>query len=325
MSGQMRQSKRHHYVPKAYLKAFCDKKGRLLVYRKDASPNALYVTPDNTQFQGYYYSQPTPDGGRDNNSLEQLFSEVESKWPATLAVLHSKGPANERIAHLCEFMALQRVRVPAARDMAEAALARSVKDTTTVMLSNGSIPPPPASLSDFPNGVEVSIDPHQSIHAMAAMMQGMSALLSKLGLAVIHNLTATPFLTSDNPVIWFDPSRPFDEQRPYTVDPNGPISLAFPISPTVAIIGSREYSAHYARHGLLHSDVGDEDWVISINEQICRFAYEAVIASELGQEKLIAKYASTSPVHEAMALNVTSGAASLHRFAFGKRKNKPKW
>ncbi|MFV0926498.1 DUF4238 domain-containing protein [Pseudomonas palmensis] len=77
----MNQKKRHHFIPKAYMNSFCDEAGRVFVYRKDGDGKPLRVVPNATQFQGYYYSQPTPDGGTDNNKLEDLFCEYEGAWP----------------------------------------------------------------------------------------------------------------------------------------------------------------------------------------------------------------------------------------------------
>lgn len=322
----MPEIKRHHYVPRAYLKAFCDPKGKLLVYRKDAPSKPLSVTPDATQFRKYYYSQPTPEGGQDNKRLEALFSEVETHWPPLVASLLARENVNDRLHHLFEFMSLQRVRVPAARDAAEAMLAQTVKDTMLSMRRKGELPEPPAGMENLLDHVEVSIDPHQSIHAMPAQLQGLAELYNRIGIAAVHNLTSRPFLTSDNPVIWFDQSVAFDEQRPYTFDPDsGDVFFFFPVSPRLAIVGSVEHSSLYSKHGLLHSEVSDEAWVCRVNEQVSRFGYEAVIASQPGQEDLIARHASVSPVHEAISVPFASGFGTLHRQVFGARTKKPKW
>lgn len=322
----MQQTKRHHFVPKAYLKAFGDSTGRILVYRKDKPAEPLHVAADATQFRRYYYSQPTQDGGKDNNTLEAFFSTIESDWPETVAKLHRRENVNDRLENIFQFIALQRARVPASRDASEAVLAQTVKDTMKVMLANGDLPPPPPEFEELPDQVQVAIDPHRSIHAMVATMEGMAQLYPMLGLSAVHNATARPFLTSDNPVLWFDPSLPFEAQRPYTVDSGrGPVFLFFPVSPALALIGSTEYKESFSRHGLLHSDVPNEAWVESLNAQVCRFAYEAVIARSAGQEKVIAAYASISPIHEALPLHVGKGVVTLHRQAFGPRVIKPKW
>jgi hypothetical protein len=321
----MQQTKRHHYVPKAYLKAFCNGQGKLLVYRKDAPTQPLHQTPDATQFRKYYYSQPIPGGGQDNNTLEAAFSAIESHWPATVAKLHARGDVNDRLENIFHFIALQRVRVPASRDMAESMLAQTIKDTLKSMQSAGEMPLLPKCFEDLPNQVQVAIDPHRSIHAMVSMLQGMEKLFSLIGLVAVHNNTGVPFITSDNPVLWFDPSLPFDQQRPYTLQPGGPIFLVFPVSPKLALIGSTQNCELFGTHGLQHSDVPDEDMVYAINNQVCRFAYEAVITQEAGWEDLIAEHAGVSPVHEAVNIPVAKGMATMHRMAFGPRAAKPKW
>jgi hypothetical protein len=284
------------------------------------------VTPDATQFRKYYYSQPVPDGGQDNKSLEAFFSDVESHWPPLVASLLARENVNDRLEHLFGFMSLQRVRVPAARDAAEAVLAHTVKDTMQSMQRKGALPELPAGMENLLDDVEVSIDPHRSIHAMPALLQGMTELYNCIGIAAVHNLTSRPFLTSDNPVIWFDQSVSFEEQRPYTFDLyGGDVFLFFPVSPRLAIVGTVEHSAMYSKHGLLHSEVTDEAWVCQVNEQVSRFGYEAVIASEPGQEDIIAKHAGISPVHEAISVPFASGFGPLHRQVFGARTKKPKW
>lgn len=322
----MKQKKRHHFVPKAYLNSFCDKKGRILIYRKDAPSTPLHVTPEATQFRRYYYSQPTPAGGQDNNTLEDLFSEIESAWPATVEILKKREGANSRLENIFQFMALQRARVPATRDMVEAMLAQTVKDTMQAMLTSGKLPPPPLGLEDLPNNIVVSIDPHRSIHAMVHIIQGMEQLYSRIGFAVVHNTTDQLFLTSDNPVLWFDPSLPFDKQLPYTIDPDGgPIFLAFTISPKLILIGSKELKDTFDRRGLQHREVPNEEWVNSINAQVCRFAYEAVIATDTTFQEMIAEFSTISPVHTAVSLPAAKGMMTIHQQVFGARTTKPKW
>lgn len=321
----MQQTKRHHYVPKAYLKSFCDNNGKLCVYRKDAPTELLRQAPDATQFRKYYYSQPKPTGGQDNNALEAVFSSVEAHWPETVAKLHTRGDVNDRLENIFQFIALQRARVPASRDAAESMLAQTVKDTMKGMQRNGEIPPLPPGFGGLLNQVEVAIDPHMSIHAMVTMLEGVGSLFSQIGLAAIHNNTELPFITSENPVLWFDPSLPFEEQRPYTIQPGGPILLVFPVSPKLVLLGSTQYTDFFATNGLKHSDTPDEEWIHTVNSQVCRFAYEAVISQDVGWEELIAKYSAVSPVHEAITIPMAEGLATLHRMAFGPRTAKPKW
>lgn len=112
------KKKRHHYIPKSYLKFFCDNAGQVHVYRKDDPCKAIQLSPDNTGFHKYYYSQPRPDGGKDHNALEDCFSKLEDKWPGIVDRLHRRENVNDSLEEIFQFMALQRGRVPASRDVA---------------------------------------------------------------------------------------------------------------------------------------------------------------------------------------------------------------
>ena len=321
----MQQTKRHHYVPKAYLKAFCDAKGKLLVYRKEGPPEPLYVSPDATQFRRYYYSQESENGEQDNNTLEELFSTVETDWPKTVAMLRNGENVNDRLEYIFNFIALQRARVPAARDAIEAQQARVVKDTFDQMFADGMFPPPPPGL-DL-SKVQVTIDPNRSLQAIPNILNGMGELFSRMGIMAVHNNTGRPFLTSDNPVLWFDPTLPFREQLPYTIGKNhgAAILFFFPVSPDLAILGSNEYRAGFSTDGLIYSEVPDEAWVEMMNAQVCRFGYEAVIARQSGQEEIIQAFLDVSPIHQAISMPSVKGKATLHQHVFGKRALKPKW
>jgi hypothetical protein len=313
----MTTKKRHHYVPKAYLKAFTDAKGRVLVYRKDEPNKVLHVQPDGTGFERYYYSQPTPDGDIDHNRLEDLFSKTEGLWPAVVDRLGRGEDVNASLLLIFEFMVLQRVRVPASRDATEAKLAALVYQKMLHMVANGSLPPPPPELAGRLDEVVVSIDPHKSIHGMVDHILASHSVFDSIGLCAIQNRTDTPFLTSDNPVIWFDPSIPFDELRPYAVEAGGPIMLLFPISPTTILLGTTEQKESFSKHGLMYGETTDEDWVFRANVEVCRFAYKAVYASKPGQEGMVEAFSGESPVWQ--------GDGKSGRLVFGKRQPKPKW
>jgi hypothetical protein len=309
--------KRHHYVPKAYLKAFTDGMHRVLVYRKDEPNKVLHVDPDGTGFERYYYSQPTPNGSVDHNQLEDLFSKTEGPWPKVVERLSRGENVNDALELIFEFMVLQRVRVPASRDATEARLAAQVHQLMKDMVASGRLPPPPPILAGCLDEVVVSIDPHQSIHGMVDDVFAARHVFESIGLTAIQNRTEMPFLTSDNPVIWFDPTVAADKLQPYAVSPGGPVQLLFPVSPTTILVGSCDQKRAFSEHGLMYGDVSDEDWVFRVNVEVCRFAYKAVYANHPGLEKMVEAFADESPVWQ------RDGGTG--RLVFGKRETKPKW
>jgi len=319
--------KRHHYVPIAYLKNFCDEEGKIRVYLKDNPDKIIHQSPDNTGFHKYYYSQPLPEGGKDHNSLEDLFSELEAKWPPIIEQLRQRENINinDSLEDIFAFMALQRVRVPACRDASEKMLAEMVKATARRLDVTGQLPPKPKGFENILNHVEVSIDPHQSIHAMVKMIEGLGQVFGQIGIGVIHNMTGIPFLTSDNPVILFNPSIPEDEMKPYVLQVGGPIVLLFPVTPNIMIYGHSSMREHFACDGFGDGELSEPSKVEIINRNICRFAYKAVFSQKTDQEDLFHKYADESPILRTETIPVEKGEYLFFQSVFGKREVKPKW
>lgn len=317
--------KRHHYVPKVYLKAFCDNTGKVLVYRKNDPTNALPLSPDNTAFHKYYYSQPTPDGGINHNAIEDCFSKIEEKWSGIVDRLHRQENVNDSLQDIFQFMMLQRVRVPASRDTVEIILAEFFRAKMRELDAAGKLPPKPKGFEDILDHVEVSIDPHRSIHAIPQIIKRYGQVFNLMGFYALTNKTKVPFLTSDNPVIWFDPSIEDAQLRPYVLRKRGPVLLIFPVSPSLVIFGDSSRKREFASGGLGFADLSDVSRVETINRQVCRFSYEAVFAQKTGHEKLIQKHAALSPIPRFTRVSRGKGEIVTFQMVFGKRERKPKW
>lgn len=219
-----------------------------------------------------------------------------------------------------------RVRVPATRDMAELYLAQSVKGTMDELVEAGRIPPPPEELKPHMDKLLVSVDPHMSIHAMIPITHGFGRVVDRLGFGVVQNMTTRSFLTSDNPVIYFDPDKEERAAAPYDVDINkGNIELLFPIAPDLIIVGRTEWKEQFSKVGIRYFALSDNQEIGRLNRLIAKYGYRFVFAQKEGHEALISKYADLSPVLNTMT-NKT-GTGTLRKFAavFGPRPKKPKW
>ncbi len=192
--------KRHHYIPRTYLRSFCDQAGKVYVYLKDDPTKVIHQTPDTTAFHKYYYSQPLPGGGQDHDSLEDLFSKTESGWPKLLHRLQSRENTPVLVSELFEYVCLQRARVPAARDAAEKIDAELIKAMMLTLEARGMAPPKPEGFEDILDHVEIAIDPHRSIHAMPTFIRAMGLVLNRMGFGVMRNVTKaqTTIVCSEN-------------------------------------------------------------------------------------------------------------------------------
>ena len=317
--------KRHHFIPKAYLKSFCDDEGKLYVHRKDDPEKEIRLSPDSTGFHKYYYSQPLPDGGYDHDKLEDFFGQYETPWPGIVEKFRAHENVKSHLGDIFAFIMLQRARVPATRDACEKLLAEAVKAVTRQMDAAGKLPSPPKGFEDILDHIDVAIDPHQSIHAMVHIIEGIGKFLDQIGIGVLHNKTGVPFLTSDNPVIWFDPSLSESEMRPYTVRLDGPIVLMFPVDPDLMIYGYSTVKAQFVDHGLCYGELRDVATVDTMNRHICRFAYESVFANQCGFAGLVTEHADISPVIRTETIPAPNGQYLPCQYVWGQRTGKPKW
>jgi hypothetical protein len=315
------KKKRHHYIPKSYLKFFCDNSGRVLFYRKDDPCKAIPLSPGDVGLHKYYYSQPRPDGEKDHNALEDCFSSMEDKWPGIIERLHRRESVNDSLEEIFQFMALQRARVPASRDVTEKIHAEGVMVGARQLAAEGKL----SGFEDILDHVEVSINPHQSIHGMVTVMQATGQVFNQMGFYAMHNKTDVPFITSDNPVIWFDPLVKDADLRPYVLQPDGPVVLLFPVSPSLIIYGHSSWRDRFESEGLGIVDLSDTGLVEMINRQVCRFGSQAIFAQKAGQERLIQEHAELSPTIRFDRIGAGEDESVVFEMVFGKRERKPKW
>jgi hypothetical protein len=114
----------------------------------------------------------------------------------------------------------------------------ATKATTRFLDQQGMLPPKPIGRDNILDHLSVAIDPHESLRSISDFAKGFSIVLDQLGLKVIHNKTDISFLTSDNPVVYFDPTMEEPRLLPYQVQPpHGSIELLFPIDADTIVRG----------------------------------------------------------------------------------------
>lgn len=319
--------KRHHYIPIAYLNRFTDCDGKVFAYRKDEPQDALHLKPREIAFERYYYSQPLPAGGQDNNSLEDFFSTIETAWPPIVDRIEEGRNLNSDLLAIFMFVGMLRVRVPAARDLVETSLAQTVKASTKYLDRLGHLPPKPDGCEDILDHLKVAIDPHQSLAAMGPLAQGFGRIVDQLGFQIMHNEVGLSFITSDNPIVYFDPDVAEQDMLPYTVrPPHRRIELLFPISSRVMLHGHSDLKAISSIQYLHHVSLTSRRELKRFNRLIARFGYRFIFADSRGHEPLVQKYAEKSPVLKSVTVpGPDGGQFILHQQVFGPRRSKPKW
>jgi hypothetical protein len=156
---------------------------------------------------------------------------------------------------------------------------------------------------------------------MPALMSGFGHVLDWLEFEVVHNETDVSFLTSDNPVVVFDPTVREESVLPYQVRPPlGSIELLFPIDPDTVLRGRT------GPHALRHVTLTNRQSAKRINRFVARFGYRFVFSRDRAHEALIIKHAGTSPISKTTVVPSPTGGIRLDfQSVFGVRPIKPKW
>jgi uncharacterized protein DUF4238 len=325
----LNQKKKHHYVAQTYLRGFCNPEGKVCVYSKDRPTHSWWAAPETVAFEKYYYSQPLPDGGQDNNRLEDFFSSIEGRWPPLVSKIQHQERYQGALDQLMLFALMHRVRVPTARNAVEKLLAESVRMTARYLNDHGELPAPPEGLSfDYlDQHLVVSIDPHKSIHAMADMAKGMNKIIHAVGFEILENRTNEDFITTDNPVIYFDPTVSPTALQPYNINRERmDIEFMFPITSRFMLWGHsvmRPRLGHH--HTTTYQDVRDKGFVRRANVLAARFAHRMIFSDKTCHQPLVKKYAGTSPVISVAHIKTATGRGIFAQHIFGKREPKPKW
>lgn len=317
--------KRHHYVPITYLKRFADDNGFLRIVRKGPTGRSTRAKPSEVGFRNFYYSQPMPTGGHDNNKLEDLFSTLEAGWGQLSELLISGQSANHLWGDLIQFIGFQRVRVPAFREAIEGAMANYSMATLRELNRRGELPPPPEGYPDILKRTVAVIDPHQSIHAVAQLLRSMTPLLTSLGYVVVQNDSDIDFITSDNPVSYYAIKKTDDKIVPYKLYPNLSYELMMPISPRALLLGTTYDKERFSRRGLKYVRWRDPERVRRANRIIAQFGYEAIFSRQSLPPGFIAKYGMTSPILEPNYPGFDPDHMVIPPFVFGLRRRLPKW
>jgi len=324
----LNQKKKHHYLAQTYLKGFCNPDGKVCVYLKDRPKNPWWAEPDTVAFENYYYSQPAPNGGHDNNLLEDFFSSLENLWPDILSKIQSKEPLGEHFKNLLSFIIMHRVRVPTARDAVETALAEAVRMTARLLNDRGELPAPPKGITFgyLDEHLVVSIDPHRSILAMADLAKGVGKIINAIGFEILENRTSEEFITTDNPVIYFDPIASLALIEPYNISRERmDIEFMFPIASRFLLWGHSIMKTRPDRHAPKYQETRDLEFVRRTNSLAVRFANRSIFSNEDRHQDLVERYGKRSPVLSTTHLQTSTGRGIHTKHVFGIRKPKPKW
>lgn len=256
----MAKYKKQHYIPKSYLKAWCDPNTPknhtpyIWSFEKN-SRTGKNKAPDNIFHETDLYTIWDEDGNRDL-TIEHGFSGLEKQFSS---IRRKKISLKKALTHdehflVCMFMAAMHSRTiaqienlgnmfkPALESMEnmmkhmETATEKEKENLARYSSHSLSKESENMSYDDVKSMVEKPIET-----MMIPMIKTETPLLTKLDFAILCTTEKQGFITSDNPCIWIDPEaykRPSLYQSPALMYDS--IEIIFPISPNQCILLNRK-------------------------------------------------------------------------------------
>jgi hypothetical protein len=257
----LRKPKRHHFVPRFYLRGFADqsKPDAVWVYEKGGvSPKLISV--HNTALEKDFYSFREADGSVNREKYEGMLAEIEN----TCAPIIRKLTRRERIdsdkrVFLALFAAAMAVRVPRFRSE----VLRSIADQI------GAIE---RARQDRTRLHRVVVDRGLLLDMSFHGIFDLTDHLGALSWVYIEAPPGSAFVTSDCPLTISDIDT--EPGLLLATDLLNPLAqIAFPLTSTIAL------TASWKRHGDAFGIVDDDD-VQQINMRTILFATRYVYATE---------------------------------------------
>lgn len=286
--------KRHHYLSETYINGFAGDGGRVWAYRAEEPERPALSRPNAVGFRNYYYSQALPTGGKEHHRFEELWGAIETVWPDTLRAVVSKELSEAISFNVLGMATVLRARVPAARERNELLMAAKLRTDAQRLEEAGALPEGLERYAGQLDHVPVGINPEQTIGTMMDDMRAFGDLCFKLGFEVLHNRTSTPFITTDNPVCFYDPEVPRHLRRPYEYRKE--LELIFPLDAWRLLRGSTRLAP--VNSIIRHRGLSDPAGVRQMNRTIAQFGYGLYIARDRSADELVRRYAGLCPTVE---------------------------
>jgi len=236
----MGKPRKQHYIPQSYLNRFTTN-GELVVF-DFIDERKFAASPQNVAHIKDFYSIDIKESA-DENIVESRFSKVENSAKNIIDeyIKTMRLPNKKNWIHLAEFIASMYVRGPRFRfeyiELAEGFLnmrAHHVlaNPTSYEYQQLAKYGKPEELLKDVS---KIQITPHQNQYVLAMLksIPKLTEVISRMTPTLLHSCGSSRFITSDNPVILFDPKPDRYHGSGWVKDS---IESYFPLSPSTCLL-----------------------------------------------------------------------------------------
>jgi hypothetical protein len=231
----MSKPKGHHVIPETYLNNFICEDGRISVFSKRRR-NLLRPIPRKALTRYHYYSQQVEGIDNADQTIETThFGEIETEHSRLYESLLS-GTEKVDLKLLFSTLLNFRSRSPAFREPFELGLADMVERVRKT-LPPIDLPYIPEEIRELVDKAVISIDPHRSLIAMAHYIKHYTQPIISMSYKVLQAPKNTYFMTSDNPVVWFERGQKLKMEIVYNNISTPKTHVVFPLDKKHVLIG----------------------------------------------------------------------------------------
>ena len=225
----MNQPRKHHYLPKFYLRRFSSDGKRLSQIEKSTGKNYICSLNDVASIKDFYRIET--GGKEDDFVLESFLSDIESKLATALREAIEHGVSSREI-HEClvVLISLLRLRIPSMVSQTEELIRQVARSTAILLHRTHQIPSSsPSRIADFEKDkVPIKVLRTFPLGIMISLAFDKDILNVLLGMrpVIIDAPENCSFFTCDQPVAFYNPSATFNQARGVAIeDPGSEITL----------------------------------------------------------------------------------------------------
>ena len=210
----MTNKHRHHYIPQGFLRGFSQPssptKKHIWVYRKNKNSKPKMQSSKSVGYRKDYYAQETENGVYDYNTLENAFSELESK---VLPIIANLKVDNQDLISISElekgevsyFLGLLFTRCPSIRDGIDETYKEIVRNAFYNAMKQQNLD---NSLinnlhSHSIDAINIDIKQWVSLKPMLIMAEKLAMSILNKNWQFFSPSGDSRFITSDSPVIFY--------------------------------------------------------------------------------------------------------------------------
>lgn len=201
----MPRPKRHHYVPRWYLKGFVDPQSGCLHAYDKVSGNYWTPKPKNVMvIKDYYQQMHAPDGIDPDIFEKMLGSELEPEAQRGFKKLLNLPPkfTEKDTSNILTYLALQHLRVPRQAKDAKR-IARDIVEYIALQAPSSMVPPE-AKIALMKGEIVISIKDAFRFNFMKMFTADLALYFSYMAWEVSEAPDGCSFITSDSPVTFFN-------------------------------------------------------------------------------------------------------------------------